>query len=407
LSDPVITGFLAGIAIHIIRAQVPAFFSGGQPNLIAIAIGLAVFAIALVGEKIDRRIPAALIATLFTGLAVWLFDLTDKGVAVVRDQAAGVRFFALSGLSWNDAVHLLPIALIVSLVVMIQTAATSRSFPGDPDAIDVNRDFIGAGLGGLLSGLVGGFAVNASPPRTALVQESGGRSRLTGLAAAILVALFFAFGLSLLRFLPEAAMAGLLLFVALRLCRIGTILTVARQSLPEFGLLAATAAAIVFLPIAIGVAVGVALSLLHGVWTIAQTRAILFEKIPGSTVWWPSDGKFKGLQIPGVVVVGFQAPLFFLNAQAFRQSLDLAVRAAPAPVKAIVLEASSIAELDFSGARMLEAEITAWKSQQVDFYIARLESVRAQQALERFGIMALLGEQRIFHSVDEVIRRIS
>jgi sulfate permease, SulP family len=107
------------------------------------------------------------------------------------------------------------------------------------------------------------------------------------------------------------------------------------------------------------------------------------------------------------VVVGFQAPLFFLNAQAFRRSLDLAVRTAPAPVKAIVLEASSIAELDFSGARMLEEEISSWKSRGVDFYIARLESVRAQQALERFGIVALLGDGRVFHSVDEVILRIS
>jgi MFS superfamily sulfate permease-like transporter len=108
-----------------------------------------------------------------------------------------------------------------------------------------------------------------------------------------------------------------------------------------------------------------------------------------------------------VVVVGFQAPLFFLNAQAFRRSLDRAVLHAPAPVKAIVLEASSIVELDFSGARMLEAEISYWKTRKVDFYIARLESVRAQRALERFGIVALLGEQCIFHSVDEVIRRIS
>ena len=83
------------------------------------------------------------------------------------------------------------------------------------------------------------------------------------------------------------------------------------------------------------------------------------------------------------------------------------MRAAPTPVKAIVLEASSIVELDFSGARMLETEIRDWKSRGVDFYIARLESVRAGQALERFGIIALLGEQCIFHSVDEVIRRIS
>ena len=405
LSVPVITGFLAGIAVHIARAQLPVFFSGGRPNLFAIAIGITVFAVTFLGEKIDRRLPAALIATLLTAFTVWLFGLTAKGVAVLQAANGALHFFSFSGLNGNDAVQLLPIALIVSLVVMIQTAATSRSFPDD--ASDINQDFIGAGLGGILSGLMGGFAVNASPPRSGLVRESGGCSRLAGLAAAILVALFFAVGLSLLRFLPEAALAGLLLFVAVRICRIGDMLTVARQSLPELGLLAATAAAIVFLPIAIGVGIGIALSLLHGVWTIAQTRAIPFEKIPGSTVWWPSDGKVKGQQVPGVVVAGFQAPLFFLNAQAFRESLDQAVRAAPPPVKAIVLEASSIVELDFSGARMLETEIRDWKNRGVDFYIARLESVRAQQALERFGIIALLGEQRIFHSVDEVIRRIS
>jgi MFS superfamily sulfate permease-like transporter len=407
LSEPVIVGFLAGIAVHIARAQLPVFFSGGQPNFFAIAIGLTVFAVTFLGEKIDRRIPAALIATLLTAFSVWLFDLTARGVAVLQSSTGGVRIFAPSDLNWNDTVHLLPIALIISLVVMIQTAATSRSFPGDPDEIDINQDFIGAGLGGILSGLIGGFAVSASPPRTGLVQESGGRSQLTGLCAAILVALFFALGLSLLRFLPVAALAGLLLFVAARICRVGVMVTVARQSLPEFGLLAATAVAIVFLPIATGVAIGITLSLLHGVWTIAQTRAILFEKIPGSTVWWPAGGAITGERVPGVVVVGFQAPLFFLNAQAFRRSLDRAVLHAPAPVKAIVLEASSIVELDFSGARMLEAEISYWKTRKVDFYIARLESVRAQRALERFGIVALLGEQCIFHSVDEVIRRIS
>jgi len=407
LSQPVIIGFLAGIAIHIARAQLPAFLSGGQPNFYAIAIGFSVLAVTFLGEKINRRVPFALIATLLTAFSVWLFDLTAKGVAVLHGASANVRFFAQPTLDINDLVHLLPIALIVSLVVVIQTATTSRSFPSNPDDVNINQDFIGAGLGGILSGLMGGFPVNASPPRSGLVQESGGRSRLTGLCAAILVGLFFALGLSLLHFLPEAALAGLLLFVALRICRFADIVTVARQSLAELGLLTATAAAIVFLPIAIGVAIGIALSLLHGVWTIAQTRAILFEKIPSSTVWWPSDGKLKGLQVPGVVVVGFQAPLFFLNAEAFRESLDQAVRSAPPPVKAIVLEASSIAELDFSGARMLQAEICAWKGQKVDFYIARLESIRAQQALERFGIMTLLGEQRIFHSVEEVIRRIS
>jgi len=116
------------------------------------------------------------------------------------------------------------------------------------------------------------------------------------------------------------------------------------------------------------------------------------------------DRQFTGERLAGIVVVGFQAPLFFLNAETFRKSLDGAVQRAPGPVRAIILEGSSIVELDFSGAQILAKLIQYWKSQGVEFYVARLESVRAQQAFEKFGILQLLGEKRVFQSVDAAIR---
>jgi SulP family sulfate permease len=202
-------------------------------------------------------------------------------------------------------------------------------------------------------------------------------------------------------------LVGLLLYVAQRLFRLSTIRKIASQSFGEFVLLLVTAVAIVVTPIEMGVGIGIALSVLHGVWTIAQTRAVPFEQVPSSTVWWPSNPRLPGQTLPGVVVVGFQAPLFFLNAETFRKTLNRVILDAPQPVHAIILEASSIVETDFSGAQTLLGLILFWKDRGVDLYIARLESVRAQEALDRFGISDLLGKQRDFHSVDDAIKQMN
>jgi MFS superfamily sulfate permease-like transporter len=418
LSVPIITGFLAGIAIHIAVSQLPALLGipGGGANFFgaivslgrnigrfnphALVIGIFVFAAATLSERIDRRFPGALVAMALATLAVTLSGWT---VPVLGEIHPPAFMPALPRVMLADLTGLLPIAMIVTLVVMIQTAAVSRAFDGGEHEID--RDLLGVGIGGMLSGLLGGFAANASPPRTAIVRESGGSSRLAGLFAVVIVGLFLIFAPGLLAHLPEAALAGLLLFVALRIFHIGTMRTIAMQSWAEFLLLMATALAIVVMPIAIGVGVGVALSLLHGVWTIVQTRAVIFELIPGTTVWWPKNSDFQGETKPGLVVAGFQAPLFFLNADTFRVSLDHAVKQATPPVKAIVLEASSLVELDYSGAQTLSGLIRQWKERGVVFYVARLESLRAQQAFVRFGILPLLAHGKTYPSVADAVRQ--
>jgi MFS superfamily sulfate permease-like transporter len=361
-----------------------------------------VFAATFFCEKWDRRIPAPLIALVVCALAVRLFDLTAHGVTVLG--AIQRPAFALPEIGWDDIVKLLPLSFLIALVVIIQTATVSRSMLDAGESGDLNRDLIGVGAGNVLSGVLGGFPANSSPPRSAIVRETGAMSRMAGLVAALLVALLYFFGLNLLADIPVAALAGLLLFVAQRIFHLDTMRAIARQSRPELALLCATAAAIVLTPVQIGVAIGVVLSLLYGVWTIIQTQVLEFEKVPGSTVWWPVGRNPTGERLPGVVVAGFQAPLFFLNADAFRKSLNDTVARAPGPVHAIVLESSSIVELDYSAAQLLACLIADWKKEGITFYVARLESVRAERALERFGILPLLGGQRTFHSVDEAIR---
>ena len=420
LSVPVITGFLAGISVHIALSQLPALLgipSGGpelaglvrglfthiaDANPITLAIGLGVFAATFVGEKLDRRFPAPLAALIVCALAVRLLDLSAHGVSVLG--AIQRPPFMTPHIARDDVMKLLPLSFLIALVVIIQTATVSRSMLEAGETGHLNRDLVGVGVGNIFSGLLGGFAANSSPPRTAIVRETNAASRWAGLAAALLLAAVYLFGLNLLADIPVAALAGLLLFVAQRIFHPDIMRAIADRSRPEFVLLCATAAAIILTPVQIGVAIGVSLSLMYGVWTIVQTRVLEFEQVPGSTVWWPVGRNFTGNRQPGIMVAGFQAPLFFLNADSFQKSLAETLAGAPQPIHAIILEAGSMVELDYSAAQMLIHMIGEWKEKGSTIFVARLESVRAQHAFEAFGILPLLGGKRAFQSVDEAVR---
>jgi sulfate permease, SulP family len=424
LSVPVTIGFLAGISVHILISQLPgilglpspgdgpmlqrlAELAGhlGQTNPFTLTIGLGVLAIIILSEKIDARIPGALIGLALAGAAVMLYGLENRGVSVLGAIAVTMPKFAIPVVSVSRLTSLLSLSLIISIVIMVQTAATTRSFLSNPDEPpDVDRDFVGVGAGSILSGLIGAFPVNASPPRTAVVTETGGRSQLAGIAAVAIVIALLAFGASLLRQIPNAALGGVLLFVALRIIRLGQIVAIFRQSPGEFLLILATATAIILLPIEQGVGIGIALSLLHGIWSTTRARVLVYERVAGTSIWWPSSAKLPGEREPGVVVAGFQAPLSFLNAYHFRSDLLQALKTSPQKVRLIVLEATGIVEIDFTAAQVLSEIIRQCHSDGADFAIARLESVRAQDAMARFGITGLLGADRLFHSVEEAIR---
>ena len=422
LSIPVTIGFLAGISVHIIISQLPVVLglpppegpmlqrlatiaeNIGQVNWFTLVIGLGVLAIIALSEQIDARIPGALIGLALASAAVILLRLESRGVSVLGAVTATMPAFTIPVISAGHLASLLSLGLIVSIVIMVQTAATTRSFPSDPnEPPDVDRDFIGVGAGSILSGLAGSFPVDASPPRTAVVAETGGRSQVAGIAAVAIVIALLAFGASLLHRIPNAALGGVLLFVALRIIRFSQIATIYRQSRGEFLLILLTAAAIIVLPIEQGVGLGIGLSLLHGIWSATRARLLIFERVPGTSIWWPSSPNFPGEHEPGLIVGGFQAPLSFLNAYHFRRDIAATLKASPQKVRLLVLEATGIVEIDFTAAQVLAEIVRRCHAEGIDFAIARLESPRAEEALERFGINQLLGPDHVFRSVEEAI----
>ena len=423
LSTPVITGFLAGIAVHIIVSQLPSLFGlakgagdlGGQVlamatnlsrlNLFSTAIGLGVLATMVLTERMSAHIPGALIGVTLAAIVVLVFDLENRGVTVLGALPGGLPRLALP--TFDLLRQLIPMALIITLVIMMQTATVTYSFRNSPDQPDADRDFLGLGAGNLVAALLGAFPVDASPPRTAVVVESGSKSQLGALvAAAIVLALGF-WGRALLYYVPEAALAGVLLFVALRIVRVVTIVKVAQQAPVEGPLILLTAAAIIILPIETGVAIGIGLSLLHGVSTTIRTHPIELRKLPGTTVWWPPESAGQGERQEGVAIIGFQAPLLFANAEIFKRNMIEMIDGYARPLSLVVLEASGVADVDFTAAQALIEILDHCRAANIGFAVARLESTRAHAALNRFGVLSALGPDHLFHSVDDAVNRLA
>jgi SulP family sulfate permease len=424
LSRPITIGFLAGIALHIVLAQAPSALglpeeSGdvyhrlpalvgalGRINWIAGAISLGVFVVTLGAERLNPRIPGALIALVGATVATATLGLARDGVAVLGVLPNALSQPAFPHLPFETALPLVGLAFVISLVVMMQTAATTRSF-GEDGAPNVNRDFVGVGAGNALAALFLAFPVNASPPRTAAFAAAGGRTKLGSVAAALAVLALAAFGGRLMAQAPTAALAGVLLFVAQRIFHWGEFATLLRRTRAEFALATITAGLIVALPIQTGVAVGVFFSLAHGVFGITRARLIPFERAPGTTVWWPAGPNTDGDQRPEVLVAGFQAPLSFLNVYQFQSDITALIAHRESTARLFVLEASGIVTIDFTASTILADAIGAARAAGLDFAVARLESVRAREAFERLGLIELLGPDHLFQSVAEAIERLA
>jgi sulfate permease, SulP family len=420
LSIPVTTGFFVGIAGHILVSQAPSVlgvapFQGplaeqawslveraGAANLWTLAIGLGVLAIMFAGEAVSPRFPGALIGLCLSGLAAVMLGLDAKGVAMLGSIAGAAPRLSLPMISSDELYIVAPLAVLIALVVMVQTAATTRAFPNSADGPDVNRDFIGVGAANAFSGFVGALPVDASPPSTTVVADAGCASQFAGLVSAAAAAGVLLFAGQMLAHLPSAALAGVLLFVAMRLVHVTVMRDVWTRSRAEFLLILVTALAILALPIEQGVAVGVLLSVLHGVWTTTRAQAVELERIPGTSIWWPHDGGTKGELTPGVRVIALQAPLSFLNAYNFRGAIERFVNLNP-PSKLIVIEANALVEIDYTGATVLADLVHRLRNRGVDVAVARLESLRAQHSFERLGLFTLLGGDHVFRSVQEAI----
>ena len=248
LSKEVQVGYMNGLAITIIVGQLPklfgfstdadgfidetkAFVSGlDQTNTTALLIGVATLAVLLILPRITNRVPAVLVAVVGATVATALFDLGEKGVKTVGALPQGLPTPSIPHVSVSDLGPLLIAALGIVLVSLTDTIATSTSFAARRgDEIDPNQEMIGMGAANVAAGLFQGFAISASGSRTAVAEQAGSKSQVTGLAGAAIVAILLLFLPSLLQNLPQPALAAVVIAAALSLLNVRVLRSYARM----------------------------------------------------------------------------------------------------------------------------------------------------------------------------------
>ena len=424
LSIPVTTGFLAGISVHIIVAELPTLLGIPEErghlllrlfhilgrleetNPYTLVLGAGVLAVTLGTAKISAKIPGALIGIVAAGIAVALLHLQTRGVSLLDPLSIELPRLELPSLpDARELGHLVPLALIVAMVCIMQTSAVASTFPsekGEPD--DVSRDFAGVGTGSIIAGLIGSFSVDASPPSTAIVVESGGHSQIASITAVALMIILFLLAADLMAYVPHAALSGILVYIALKIFRLNEMVRIYQLGGWEILVVAMSGGLVVALPIDTGMALAIVLSFVYSLYGVARPYCVELKRVPGSTVWWPPGTNEKGEDVPGVLVFATPAPLTFTNAQYISDRMMSALASAPVPVKLLVIEASGIINVDYTGSRILQQTIAAIRSRPVEVAIARLSDKRAQEEASRTGLIAAVGPERVFKSVEQAVR---
>lgn len=425
ISTPVVTGILAGIAVEIVVRQIPAVLglkgggttTIGRVRLIAhqlssangwsLAVAAVVLAIILVAEKVNRRIPGALLGLVVSVVAVAALGLKAKGVHVLGTIPAGLPPLGPPSVPARDLVKLAVTAATVAFVCVVQTAATARSLGSDQKATQtLNRDLIGLGAGSVLAGCVGAFPVDSSPPRSAVVQASGGRSQVASLVAAGGALAVVAFATGLLADLPQACLGAILIYVATRLLHVQDLRAIRRFGRAEFGLTLITIAAVALFGIETGVLVALVLSIAQRTRLASRPREVLMGREPGTDHWIPTEAGRPTEHVPGVLVYLLMAPLWFANAQYLIEHLRDLVAAAPEPVRVLVFDAAGVPDVDFTGARALEAYLKELHAAGVVVGVARAGEL-VRHNLRHSDLLATIGPDHVFDDVQSAVVSLS
>jgi sulfate permease, SulP family len=420
LSVPVVTGFLAGVGIAIVFKQLPALFGvevKGHPGQVEIvydtfrslahangwAIGIAAIVLLGVGaaDRWNKRFPGALVALVVTTAAVAIFGLKSHGVSVLGTVPSGLPHFVAPASSFSAFEKLILPALAISLVVLAQSAATVRGLGASAQNAEAfSSDLVGIGAGSLLAGFSGSFALDASPPRTSIVADAGGRSQLSSLWAAALVLLLGAVAAGLLDDVPHATLGAILTLIGSRLVKIPELRRILRFDPVEFALSLVTLGVVALVNVEIGMGLAVVLALADRSRRTARPRDGLLARLPGTSSWVLSDPKLALESVPGLVVYFLAAPIWFANADHVAGRLR-SLAQGESGLHALVIDAAGIGDIDFTGSQALASVVQDLTRGGVTVRFARLEH-NVEGELQRSGVLALAGG-RGYPSVDEAV----
>ena len=396
-------GDMLGIAVHSQRTLVQAWeiLQGlSQTNVPTLALSVLVAGGILIGNRVAPRWPFALFAVIGTIVASAAFHLADRGIAVVGPVPGGLPSIGLPEVTWSDTLALLPVAASCFVMIIAQSAATSRIFAlRYRERVDEDADILGLSAANAVAAASGTFVVNGSPTQTAMAERAGARSQFAQLvfAGVVLVVLLVLTGP--LQYLPLCVLGGIVFTIAVGMIDVRGLRSIRRESPGEFDLAIVTAAAVVVIGVEEGILLAIALSLLRHVRHSYRPHTVMLA--PDATGRWVPTPVTPGMETePGLIVYRFGADLFYANHNRFADEVRTLVERAPTPVRWFVVDAGAITDIDYSAAQSIRDLHEDLARQRVCMVFARV-SPYLRSDMDRHGITAAIGAARIFATLHE------
>jgi high affinity sulfate transporter 1 len=424
LSKEVQIGYMNGLAIVIIIGQLPklcgfsvdadgtiqeaqAFIAevGEQLNPYSLALGLTALVVLLGLPRLTKRVPAVLVAVAGAAVATVALDLVAHGVATIGTLPTGIP---LPSFPWTDVSDLVPLmaaAVGITLVSLTDTIANSTAFAARRgDEVNPNQEMIGVGTANVATGFFQGFAISTSSSRTAVAESSGAKSQLTGLVGAALVAVLLIFLPGLLTNVPSPALAAVVIMAAISLADLRGLRKFWRVRKSALALSVVTAAGVVIFGVLEGIVVALVVSILLFFRRSWWPHGAVLGYVPELDGWHDVEAHQGALGVPGVVVFRWEAPLFFANADLFRQRVRAIVRQQH-PVW-VVLQCEAITDIDVTAADMLERLDLELNAQGVHMAFVELRD-RLHSLLLVYGLFETLDRDHFYPNLSQALADIA
>ncbi|HKE81003.1 MAG TPA: sulfate permease [Solirubrobacteraceae bacterium] len=414
LSMPVRLGYLMGIAVTVIVGQLPKLFGFSietenflrgirdfirgldETNGKALALGVASLVVIFGLRRVAPKVPGVFVAVVGATAAVAALGLSDE-LPVVGSVPAGLPGFGVPDVSFDDLKTLIPAAVGIAFVAFTDTSILSRSYASRlRQEVDQNQELAVLGVANVASGFFQGFPTSTSSSRTAVAEDVGAGSQIAGLVGAAVLALLLLFGTGLVKDLPMSTLAAIVIVAVLGLIDIAGARRLLAWRRSEFTLAMVAFAGVAALGVLWGVGIAIALSLLNFIRRAWRPHDAVLGRVDNLKGYHDTERYPDAHLIPGLVLYRFDAPLFFANADAFRERVRGLARSGD--VAWIVVAAEPVTDIDATAGETLLALNEELDAMGVELAFAELKDP-VRDRLRGYGIEESIGAQRFFPTI--------
>ena len=423
LAKPIRYGYMNGIALTVLVSQMPKLLGfsvkgeglierlsgivsgivSGRTNWVAVALGGGCLAVILLLKRF-LRVPGVLVAVGGATLAVAWLDLSRRfGVGVLGEVPQGLQAFSVPVLRLEEIGTLVPAAVAIAVVSFADTSVLSRVYSTKNRVfVDPNQEMVGLGLSNVAAGFFQGFPISSSSSRTPVAEASGAKTQLTGVVGALTIALLLLFAPRLLQDLPYAALAGVVIASALGLFEIGDLGRLYHIERSEFWISLAAFLGVALLGPVPGMMISIAIALAEFIWDAWRPHYAILGRAEGVQGYHDVERYPHARQIPGLMLFRWDAPLFFANAEQFREVAIDTITSSPSPVRWLVVTAEPVTNVDVTAFDMLRDLNHTLQEAGIKLAFAEMKDP-VKDKLQRFAALKKLGEQPFFNTIDEAV----